>query len=125
MLNSDSLITSLDFNEVIILNMEHLGDNFRKCLKKLSHEHFQNGGQERAKNTYLGKVCLTVWVSGTFGFLGGTVIKNSANAGDVRDTGLIPGSGSPWSRKWQLAPVFLPRKFHTQRSLGGYTQWSP
>ena len=54
MLNSDSLLTSLDFNEVIILNMEHLGDNFRKCLKKLSHEHFQNVGQERAKNTSLG-----------------------------------------------------------------------
>ena len=26
----------------------------------------------------------------------------------------------PWSRKWQLIPVFLPRKFHGQRSLEGY-----
>ena len=25
----------------------------------------------------------------------------------------------PWSRKWQLAPVFLPGKFHGQRSLAG------
>ena len=25
----------------------------------------------------------------------------------------------PWSRKWQLAPVFLPGKFHGQRSLMG------
>ena len=24
----------------------------------------------------------------------------------------------PWSRKWQPAPVFLPGKFHGQRSLG-------
>ena len=23
----------------------------------------------------------------------------------------------PWSRKWLPAPVFLPRKFHRQRSL--------
>ena len=93
MLNSDSLITSLDFNEVIILNLEYLGDNFRKCLKKLSHEQFQNGGQGRAKNTSLGKVCSIVWASGTFGFLSGTVIKNPANAGDAREAGLIPGSG--------------------------------
>ena len=27
----------------------------------------------------------------------------------------------PWSRKWQSTPVFLPGKFHGQRSLVGYT----
>ena len=26
----------------------------------------------------------------------------------------------PWSRKWQPTPVFLPGKFHGQRSLEGY-----
>ena len=26
----------------------------------------------------------------------------------------------PWRRKWQPTPVFLPRKFHGQRSLAGY-----
>ena len=47
------------------------------------------------------------------------VIKNPlANAGDV---GSIPGSGrSLWRRKWQPAPVFLPRKSYGQRSLVGY-----
>ena len=29
----------------------------------------------------------------------------------------------PWSRKWQPAPVFLPEKFHGQRSLVGYSPW--
>ena len=29
-----------------------------------------------------------------------------------------------WSRKWQLALVFLPGKFHGQRSLVGYSAWS-
>ena len=29
----------------------------------------------------------------------------------------------PWSRKWQHAPVFLPGKFHGQRSLVGYSPW--
>ena len=29
----------------------------------------------------------------------------------------------PWRRKWQLVPVFLPRKSHGQRSLAGYSPW--
>ena len=29
----------------------------------------------------------------------------------------------PWRRKWQLTPVFLPGKFHEQRSPAGYTPW--
>ena len=50
------------------------------------------------------------------------VVKNGpANAGDVRDTGLIPGSRIPWRRKWQPTPVFLPGKSHGQRRLAGYT----
>ena len=30
---------------------------------------------------------------------------------------------APWSRKWQPTPVFLPGKFHGQRSLAGYNPW--
>ena len=45
-----------------------------------------------------------------------------ASAEDTRGVGSIPGSGrSPWSRKWRLIPVFLPGKFHGQRSLEGYS----
>ena len=31
----------------------------------------------------------------------------------------------PWSTKWQPNPVFLPGKFHGERSLalGGYSPW--
>ena len=49
------------------------------------------------------------------------VVKTTpANAGDARDLGLIPGVRKiPWSRKWQLTPVFLPGKFYGQRSLMG------
>ena len=55
------------------------------------------------------------------GFPSGSVVKNMpANAGDV---GSIPGSGrSPGEgRKWQPTPVFLPGKFHGQRSPAGYS----
>ena len=29
----------------------------------------------------------------------------------------------PWRRTWQPTPVFLPREFHGQRSLAGYSPW--
>ena len=29
----------------------------------------------------------------------------------------------PWRRKWQPAPVFLPRESHGQRSQAGYSPW--
>ena len=28
-----------------------------------------------------------------------------------------------WRREWQPTPVFLPREFHGQRSLAGYSSW--
>ena len=30
---------------------------------------------------------------------------------------------TPWRRKWQPTPVFLPGEFHRQRSLEGYSPW--
>ena len=45
-----------------------------------------------------------------------------ANAGDVRDMGVIPGWGrSPGEGEWLTTPVFLPGEFQGQRSLAGYT----
>ena len=53
-----------------------------------------------------------------FEFPGGT-----ANAGDIRDSCLI--SGSPGEdlleKEMQPSPVFLPGKFHGQKSLGLHT----
>ena len=37
------------------------------------------------------------------------------------DAGSNPGIQKiPWRRKWQPIPLFLPMKFHGQRSLAGY-----
>ena len=55
---------------------------------------------------------------------GGSVVKDlSANAEtqETRDRSL--GWEDPWSRKRQPTPVFLPGKFHGQRSLEGYSPW--
>ena len=55
------------------------------------------------------------------GFPGGSAGKESTcNAGGM---GSIPGQEDPWRRKWQSTPVFLPGKFHRQRSLAGYSPW--
>ena len=48
-----------------------------------------------------------------------------ADAGDVRDTVSISGSGrSPGKRKWQPTPgEFLPGESYGPRSLAGYGPW--
>ena len=52
-------------------------------------------------------------------------VKNPpTNAGVVRDTSSIPGSGrSPGRRKRQPTPVFLPGESHGQSSLADYSPW--
>ena len=59
------------------------------------------------------------------GFPGGTVVNNPpVNAGDTR-CGLDPWVRKiSWRRKWQATPVFLPGKFHGQKSQEGYNPWS-
>jgi len=43
---------------------------------------------------------------------------------EMQETHVQSLSGKiPWNRKWQPAPVFLPGKFHGQRSLAGYSLW--
>ena len=57
------------------------------------------------------------------------VVKNPhANAGDIKETGVIcgwvgkiPWRGIPWRREWQPTPVFLPGESHGQRSLLSYS----
>ena len=54
------------------------------------------------------------------------MVKNpSAYAGDVsKRPGFNPWVRNiPWRRKWQPTPVFLPGRFHGQRSLAGYSPW--
>ena len=61
---------------------------------------------------------------GVMSFSSGSIVKNSKeyNARDVGDPGSIPESGrSPWRRKWQLTPEFLPGESHGQRSLASYS----
>ena len=52
------------------------------------------------------------------------MVKNPpANVGDMRDTGSIPGWGRSLEKEMATTPVFLPGKFHGQKSLAGYSPW--
>ena len=52
------------------------------------------------------------------------VKKLPVSAGDIRVTGLTPGFGrSPCVENSNPTPLFLPGKFHGQRSLAGYSPW--
>ena len=59
------------------------------------------------------------WVGVWLGFPDGSVIKNPpANVGDA---GSIPGSGRSPGVENDNTPIFLPGKFHGQRSLVSYS----
>ena len=48
------------------------------------------------------------------------VVKNpSANAGDIRNSGSIPGLEIPRRRAWQPTPVFLPVRIPWTEEPGG------
>ena len=74
-------------------------------------------------HSVVGEIFVDGW--GQVRWQGGTIGKDlPANAGDMTVAVSIPGSGRcPWRRKWQPTPVFLPGKFHGQRSLTGYSPW--
>ena len=60
----------------------------------------------------------------TRGFPGDSVVKNlPANVGNTRDVDSIPGSGRSRGVGKEPTPVFLPGKFHGQRSLVSYSPW--
>ena len=57
---------------------------------------------------------LAWWLSGK---------ESTCNAGDTGDAFALWVRKSPWRRKWQPTPVFLPEKSHRQRSLEGCSLW--
>ena len=67
----------------------------------------------------------TIPISYILGFPGGASGKESTcQRRRCKRCGFDPWVGKiPWSRKWQLTAVFLPGKFHGQRSLAGYSPW--
>ena len=58
------------------------------------------------------------------GFPGGSAVKNPPAMQETWRPRLDPWVGKiSWKREWLPTPVFLPREFHGQRSLAGYSLW--
>ena len=49
--------------------------------------------------------------------------KSASNVRGTAEAGSIPGSGRSPGRGHGTTPVFLPGKYHGQRSLAGYNLW--
>ena len=80
-------------------------------IKLLSVASFENVFSQSIDFLFVLLMGLPRWCSGK---------ESACNAGDTRDVGSIPGSRrSP--EVGNTAPVFLPRKFHGQRSLVSYS----
>ena len=52
-------------------------------------------------------------------------LSNKESAYNVGGVDSIPRLGRSWRKAWQSTPVFLPGKYHGQRSLAGYSPWGP
>ena len=96
------------------------------CKTPFQNAHFltQRVSKQKALSILL---CIQVYmlhveVWWTWGFPGGSVIKNSPAIAE--NMGSIPGLGrSPQRREWQPSPVFLPGKSRGQRGLVWYSTW--
>ena len=63
-------------------------------------------------------------VLGSLSYLNLCASDGKESACSAGDPGLNPLVRKiPWREKWQLTPVFLPGKFHGQRSLADYSPW--
>ena len=55
------------------------------------------------------------------GFPSDSVVKNPLSMQDLWAQSWV--RKTPWRRKWQFTPIFLPGKSHGQRSLASYSTW--
>lgn len=51
------------------------------------------------------------------------MVRITTNAGDARDTGLIPGSGRSTEQEIIAHSVSVPGKSHRQKNPAGYSPW--
>ena len=100
----------------MLVEVKNTPESLENCLafsQNVKHELIVSNNPQ--KDLFIVMVILRAfWVA--------LVVKNPpANAGDIRESGLMPGSERfPWRRAWQPTLVFLPEESHRQRSLAGY-----
>ena len=93
------------------------------CLKQRQTMYFPSGGGKVASLTLGSVKYLGVLLRSFLPKQVALMVKNlPANAGDERDACSVSGWGrSPGGGNSNPAPLFLPEKFHRQRSLAGHS----
>ena len=94
-------------------------------LERASCAHMAKPNSKGDEKNYHLTGSRTIWrITSMTGFPGDALVKDPpANAGGSGGA-FHPWAGKiPWRRAWQPTPGFLPRKFHGQRSLMGYSLW--
>ena len=110
------------FQKSQLSNTDDLVSSLHQLLKSL--QTFVSGSS--VSLAYLTLVQFLLWLLRTIGLPRWHSGKESACQWKRhKRCGFDPWVGKiPWSRKWQLTPVFLPGKFNGQWSLEGYSLWS-
>ena len=96
-----------------------------QCPQKLREKYyFYFRDEERGQVTSSSKVTQLIRNRTSSGGASGK--ESAGQCRRRKGCGFNPWVGKiPWSRKWQPAPIFLPRKFHGQRSLASlWSKWS-
>ena len=84
----------------------------KHCLPQKRDQHCW---RNRALNVCIRETRASPWLRGK---------ESARQCGRHRKCRFDPWVGKiPWRRKWQPTPVFLPGKFHGQRSLVVYSLW--
>ena len=120
------VIISIHVNQIIMLYTLNL---YSQCCQSLLNKTVKNKScnLEKKKKRFLGIESLSISQSAFntyYHLLWQSHKESTCQCKRHKRLDLIPEWGRfPWSKKWQPTPVFLPGKFHGQRSLVGYSPW--
>ena len=84
---------------------------------------------DKDRNSFVQNLNLCIFLSGYFYPLISFITNHFPGSSDSKVPAIQEirvwslGWKDPWRRKRQPTPVFLPREFHGQRSLAGYSPW--
>ena len=103
---------------ILAVQREFIGIQCKSDPRFIGEDQFQHWSSGK-------KLCEDEWNE-----LGSSCVGTSQVASGQESTcqcrrlGFDPWVGTtPWRRKWQPTPVFLPGKSHGQRNLAGYSPW--
>ena len=107
-------LSALDINSFYLCN--------NQCVRYNYYPHLKLREMLCKEVKWIVKDCITKW--NNRGLRWCSSKKSTCQHRRCRRHGIDPWVGkSPWRRKWQPTPAFLPGTSHGQRRLVGYSPW--